>query len=99
LKPDSTNKSFIFSLTANAKLDLVKPAYATSNKNDYGPTFGKVFAPADIFISAISNINFNGCMDSRCNIGTMYKNALFSHNGYSNQANFCGSVTFATKEY
>jgi hypothetical protein len=78
-------------LTANAKLDLVQPAYATSNKNDYGPTFGKVFAPADIYISAISNVNYNGAMDSRCNIGSMYKNSLFSHNGYSNQVNFCGS--------
>jgi hypothetical protein len=86
-------------LTANAKLDLVQSAYATSNKNDNGPTFGKVFAPADIYISAISNVNYNGAMDSRCNIGSMYKNSLFSHNGYSNQVNFCGSVTFATKDY
>jgi hypothetical protein len=67
-------------LNINAKLDLKDPNNAISVKNDYGPTFGKVYTSADIFISARSNKNANGPMDSRCNIGSMYKNALFTSN-------------------
>jgi hypothetical protein len=75
-------------------LSLADPNFAISNKNDYGPTFGKVFTPTDIFISSNSGTNSNGAMDSRCNIGVKYKNSLYSSNTQANQNSFCGSVTF-----
>jgi hypothetical protein len=96
-KADTTSKSFIFSLNINTKLSLVQPSFAISNKNDYGPVFGKVYGPSDIFISAKANTNFNGPLDSKCNVGNMYKNSVFTTNAVSNQAKFCGTATFAVK--
>jgi hypothetical protein len=61
-------------LNINAKLDLSDSTYAISNKNDYGPTFGQVYGPADIFISLNPTKNNSGAMDSRCNVGYKYKN-------------------------
>jgi hypothetical protein len=84
-------------LNINQKLSLNNSLYAISNKNDYGPTFGKVYTPADIFISARANINTNGPLDSRCNVGSMYKNTLFQVPSQDNQVRFCGAVTFGVK--
>jgi hypothetical protein len=78
-------------------LSLTDPNYAITNKNNFGPTFGKAYTPADIHISPSSGISSVGATVSRCNIGVKYKNSAYSTNSVANQNRFCGSVTHRLK--